>query len=416
MSNRLPAAVRVLRNATLQGGETADVVLDGPVVAQVVPAGTTAGSDHDDGVLDLTGFVLLPAAAEPHAHLDKSRTWELARPPEGDLVQAIEQFRAFVADETVESIAARARATALDLLTHGVTAIRSHVDLLPGDQPLRGVRALLAVREELRDLVDIELVALADDKIPTETFERALELGVDLIGGAPHLTPDPPAELDRLLSLAERLGRSVDLHTDENLDGALTIVRFARRVATWTSAHATAGHCVRLGTLPLDELRAVIDEVVAADLGVISLPITNLYLQGWQQPVATPRGLTALRPLIEAGARLAAGADNVRDPFNPVGRCDPFETVSLLVTAGHLSIAEAYHLVSEGARAVMRLPAAGPQPGAQAEFLAVRGRSLAEAAATADPNRHVIHRGMLVASSTCTVDIATPASRDRVSV
>lgn len=410
MSNRLPAVVRVLRNATLRGGETADVVLDGPVVAEVVPAGEAAA---DGPELDLSGYLLLPAPAEPHAHLDKSRTWELARPPEGDLMQALEQFHAFVADETVGSIAARARATALDLLAHGVTAIRSHVDLLGGDRPLRGVEALLRVREELRDLVDIELVALADDQMPSEVFERALELGVDLIGGAPHLAQDPPAELDRLLGLAERLGRSVDLHTDENLDGEPTIVPFARRVAGWTTATATAGHCVRLGTLPRHELRAAVKEIVAADLGVVSLPITNLYLQGWQQPVATPRGLTALRQLIDAGARLAAGADNVRDPLNPVGRCDPFETVSLLVTAGHLSIAESYHLVSDGARAVLRLPAAGPVPGARAELLAVRGRSLAEVAATADPNRHVIHRGMLVASTTCTVDIATAASTDR---
>ncbi len=413
MSDRLPYVVRVLRNATLPEGGVVDVVLDGEIVTEVVPAGEAPAGAAE---LDLSGYLLLPAAAEPHAHLDKSRTWELAKPPVGDLVQAIEQFRAFSATETVESVAARARATALDMLSKGITAIRSHVDLLRGDQPLRGVHALLQVREELRGLLDLELVALADDQTPTAVFEEALELGVDLVGGAPHLAADPPAEVDRLLGLAERTGRSVDLHTDENLDGSPTIVQFARRVAGWTTATATAGHCVRLGTLPEDELRETIADVVAADLGIVALPITNLYLQGWDRPVATPRGLTALRPLIEAGARLAAGADNVRDPFNPVGRCDPFETVSLLVTAGHLAIDEAYGLVSAGARAVLRLPAAGPEPGAQADFLAVRGGSLPEVAATADPNRHVLHRGRLVASTTCSVTMAAPASRDRVFV
>src|SRR5439155_16536513 len=112
----------------------------------------------------------------------------------------------------------------------------------------------------------------------------------------------------------------------------------------------SAGHCVRLGTLPLDELAEVVAAIAAADIGVISLPITNLYLQGWADPVATPRGLTAVRALLDAGVRVAGGADNVRDPYNPLGRSDALETAMLLVAAGHLSVSEAYHAVSAGAR------------------------------------------------------------------
>lgn len=412
MTVSVPQRLDVLRNAALADGRVVDVVLDGELVADVVAAGTAVPAASE---LDLDGFVLLPAAAEPHAHLDKSRTWESADPPFGDLATAIEQFRAFSATETVESIAARAEQTALEMLAKGFTAIRSHVDLLRGDEPLRGVEALLRVRERLAGLMDIELVALADDRIDTAVFEDALDLGVDLVGGVPHLAADPDAELDRLLSLAESRGASVDLHTDESLDGAVTLGAFARRVAGWESATASAGHCVRLGTLPVEERDAVIAEVVAADLGIITLPITNLYLQGWHDDVSTPRGLTAVRALLDAGARLGAGADNVRDPFNPLGRCDPFETVSLLVTVAHTTLDEAYRLVSTGARDVMRLPEAGPVPGARAELLAVRGASLYQAAATADPNRHVIHRGRLVASTTCTVAVAAvPAPTDRV--
>lgn len=420
MTVPVPQQLGVLRNATLADGRVVDVLIDGETVADVVPAGAARPAA---GELDLDGYVLLPAAAEPHAHLDKSRTWELADPPFGDLGSAIAQFRAFSATETVASIAARAEQTALEMLAKGYTAIRSHVDLLRGDAPLRGVEALLQVRERLAGLMDIELVALADDQIDTAVFEAALDLGVDLVGGVPHLSADPDAELDRLLTLAESRGASVDLHTDESLGGAVTLGAFARRVAGWrreaggSGATASAGHCVRLGTLPQDERDAVVAEVVAADLGVITLPITNLYLQGWETPVSTPRGLTAVRALLDAGARLGAGADNVRDPFNPLGRCDPFETVSLLVTAAHTTLDEAYRLVSTGARDVMRMPDAGPVPGARAELLAVRGGSLHQAASTADPNRHVIHRGRLVASTTCTVSIAAgsaPAPTDRV--
>ena len=86
---------------------------------------------------------------------------------------------------------------------------------------------------------------------------------------------------------------------------------------------------------------SLVSAVVAAGIGVIANPITNLYLQGWGDDVATPRGLTAVRALVDAKARFAAGADNVRDPFNPLGRSDPFETAMLLVTAGHLTVDEA---------------------------------------------------------------------------
>src|SRR4029453_5160019 len=94
-----------------------------------------------------------------------------------------------------------------------------------------------------------------------------------------------------------------------------------------------------------------------------------------------------------------AGADNVRDPFNPVGRSDAFETAGLLVVAGHLTPAEAYHAVSSGARSVMGLPAAGAGGAASAELLAIRGTSFDDVMASASPDRYVIHAGRLVAHS-----------------
>jgi cytosine deaminase len=104
--------------------------------------------------------------------------------------------------------------------------------------------------------------------------------------------------------------------------------------------------------------------------------------------------------------RVAAGADNVRDPFNPVGRSDALETASLLVTAGHLTLAEAYDAVSVGARSVMALPFAGVQVGAAAELLAVRGTNLSDVIANASADRYVIHAGSLVAQSSVTYSVA----------
>lgn len=358
-------------------------------------------------MLDLTGYVLLPAPAEPHAHLDKARSWDLIAPPMGDLVKAIESWHAFSDAMTVSSIADRAHTQALAMLRNGTTAIRCHVDLLPGPDPLRGARALLRVRDELRDLLDLELVTLCTDLVPDAVIEEALDLGLDLVGGAPHLATDPLGEVRRLLAIAESRGVGADLHTDEALDGEPTILEFARIVRDW-QVPVSAGHCVRLGTLDEADLAEVVDAVLASDIGIITLPITNLYLQGWEHPVATPRGLTAVRTLLDAGVRLGAGADNVRDPFNPVGRSDALETASLLVTAAHLTLDEAYAAVSTGARNVMSLPEAGPTPGAAAELLAVRADSLAEVIAEASPERLVIHAGSLVARSNLSIELAAP--------
>ena len=404
----LPRRLSQLTNATLADGSHVDVALDGPVVNGVFPAGSL-GERSDGTSLDLANFLLLTAPAEPHAHLDKALSWDLIDPPMGDLELAIESWRDYSAVMTVESITDRARHAALLLLRQGTTAVRTHVDLLVGDDPMRGVRALVRVRDELSELMDIELVALAGPFVPSEQVVEALELGVDLVGGAPHLSEDPIADLRRLIGIAEHHGVGADIHTDESLTGAPTLGEYARLVRDWT-VPASAGPCVRLGTLEPTELAAVISEVLASDLGIISLPITNLYLQGWQHPVGTPRGLTALRALLDAGVRVGAGADNVRDPFNPVGRSDALETASLLVSAGHLTLDEAYAAVSCGARSVMSLPVAGVQVGAVAELLAVRGTNLSDVIANASADRFVIHAGRLVARSTVTYDVASSLS------
>ncbi len=418
MTADLPRPVALLRGATLASGDVVDVAITGGTVTDVAPAGTRPanGAPAPGAVLDLSGYLLLTAPAEPHAHLDKALSFDLIRPPLGDLGSAIDSWVDYAHGMTVESIADRARTQALAMLAAGITAVRSHVDVLSShgtatvDQALRGARALVQVREELRGLIDIELVALAGHLSPDAHVDAVLDLGVDLVGGAPHLADAPERDLDRLLAIAERRGIGVDLHTDESLDGPLTIERYARAVRDWPrDRQYSAGHCVRLGTLPPERLAEVIAEVAASDLGVISLPITNLYLQGWQHPVSTPRGLTTLRALLDAGVRVAAGADNVRDPFNPVGRSDALETASLLVTAGHLTPDEAYLLVSDGARDVMGLPPAGPRVGAAAELLAVRGTSLLDVIANAPADRIVIHDGRVVAETRVTRTIAAPA-------
>ena len=126
---------------------------------------------------------------------------------------------------------------------------------------------------------------------------------------------------------------------------------------------------------------------------MVALPATNLYLQGRDHQQAMPRGLTAVRALLDAGATVAAGADNLQDPFNPVGRACPFETAALAVLSAHLLPEEAWSAVSSWSAAATGRPSAGVEVGAAADLIAVPAWSVRESIATGAPARRVWRRG-----------------------
>jgi cytosine deaminase len=393
--------LQLLRSATLADGSVVDVRIGRQCGHAVITAVTLAGGHPGEAGLDLSGYLLMTAPAEPHAHLDKALSWDALQPELGDLNDAIDTWRDGSSNFDEESFRHRARSAALNLLRNGTTAVRTHVDVLMGDDPLRGVRAVDAVRRELREVMDIELVALLKAYSGVELLHAALDAGADLVGGSPHSAPDPHGELARLLGAAEARGVGTDLHTDEFLHGDHhTIAAYAERAGRWPAGRVrTASHCTRLGTMTAVELNALTPLIATAGMGVVANPITNLYLQGRDTPAATPRGITAVAALRAAGVTVAAGADNVRDPFNPLGRSDALETAMLAVIAGHVHPEVAIAMVTDDARAVLGLPRAGPTVGARAELLAVRGTSVPDVIANAPADRVVIHDGCVVSRS-----------------
>jgi len=140
----------------------------------------------------------------------------------------------------------------------------------------------------------------------------------------------------------------------------------------------------------------VSERIAEAGISVIALPSSNLYLQGRGHAVGAPRALTAIGPLRAAGVNVAAGADNLQDPFNPVGRADCLETASLMVMAGHLLPADAYATVSNAARMAMGLRAAGTQVGMAADLVVLPAATIREAIAFAPAERTVIRGGTVV--------------------
>jgi cytosine deaminase len=406
----------LLRSATLADGSRVDVRIDGDRIGAVGPAGSLEPAPGAEAH-DLDGYLLLPAPAEPHAHLDKAFTADRVPNPAGDLPGAIDAWIEHRKTIDVADAMERGRAALRAALTHGATAIRSHVDVGEGIG-LRSLEALLALRGEFEGLVQLQLVALVSRPVtgPDGAENRAmlraaLELGADLVGGAPHVDPDPPEAMRFCMEMATEFGRPVDLHMDETLDPA---VLYLPHLVRWVLDHGfphpvTASHCVSLGIQPAATQAEVAGALAAAGVAVVTMPQTNLYLQGRGYETSAPRGITALRHLMAAGVEVAAGGDNVQDPFNPMGRGDPLETAGLLVTAAHLAPDHAYRLVSVAARRVMGLPPVEVAPGFPADLLAVAASSLRAAIATASPDRFVFTGGRLVARTRIERVVAGPA-------
>ena len=399
---REPAGELLLRGATNRAAQRVDVLLGGGRVVEVAPPGgltrVPAGVSQE---IDLDGYVLLPGVAEPHAHLDHALTWELLNTGYVELPQAIaawaEATRTLDAGETRDRILRALE----EYLAHGVTAVRSHSVPCLGDRPLAALAAWQGVRKAVAGVMDLQVVFMSRIDTPSDLIRAAVDAGADLIGGVPYMTADPAAENERLLSLAAELRVGVDLHVDEELDASVASLEdLATRVAArGLPQRVTASHCVSLGIQDPGQAARTITRVAEAGLGVVTLPYTNLYLMGRAAQTSPPRALTALRPLLAAGVPVAGGGDNLRDPFNPVGRADPLVVAALLVSAGHLTIAEAYDAVSVQARRVLGLPSADVVAGAVADLLAVRAKSLDDAVARSPEDRIVIRAGRVVACS-----------------
>ena len=399
-----------LRNITTADGATGDLaVVEGTVSTAVDDLAGTSG-------VDATGWMSLPPLADMHAHIDKAYTWEMAGRPAGSLEDAVACWQRFGARLTEEQITTHARRALMAALRAGVTTMRTHVNFHEGVDPLRGLRAVVALRAEFSGLVDLQVVAMHGHLHEDDLIREAISRGADLLGGAPHLSPDPIAEMDRTIALAEEAGIGVDLHTDETLDPhSLDIVHLSRITAHWPADRTrSAGHCVSLAVQQPEALTEVLATAAAAGLSIITNPLTNLYLQGWENPVSTPRAIPPLRAIREAGIALAAGGDNVQDPFNPLGNGDMVDVAAALVIAGHLSPAEAWQVSSAGRSLLGLRPAAG-EHGDVADMVLVRASSIAEALAERAPDRVVVREGRVVATrrlSTATVDIDTHAPKE----
>jgi len=376
----------------------------------VTGAGPTLDAVPGEAVVDCAGLVLLPAGAEPHVHLDKVGTIGAAPNPSGELMGAVRAWLAHAPSLTFEDVRRRATAAVDDYVRSGTTAVRTNVNLHAAIS-LDVLDALVQVKVDVAARCDLQVVALFMPPLsgPSELavanrrlVDVAMERGADAIGSAPVTDADPVATIELLAGAAARWGRPIDLHIDETLDGSSrTLVTFAEAVARHgLGGRATAGHCVSLGMHEEAEQAATAELLASVGVAVVALPPTNLWLQGRSRPTATPRGVTAVRALLDAGVAVATGADNIEDPFCPLGRADLVDAARLLALTAHLSPAEAWAAASTTARATLGLEPAGLRVGERADLLAIEGADLGQALARASARRIVLRAGRVVAETT----------------
>ncbi|MFF1645477.1 amidohydrolase family protein [Streptomyces sp. NPDC058240] len=367
----------VLCGARLTDGRVVDVRLGGGRIEAVGTAGSLTAPGPR---MDLRGYLLLPAPAEPHAHSDTALTADGTGPgTPGPVSHRPEDIRR----RTIEA--------ALLQLGHGATALRSHVRI--GDvQGLASLEAVLQARRSLSGLADLTPVAVprlltgvagADN---LAMLRDAVKMGVGAVGGCPDLDPDPAGYAEAVLEVAAEQGCPVDLHTDG--DDPARLGRLAA-MAGGLRPGVSLGPCAGLSLLPPQAAARAADQLAAAEVTVICLP------QGGCCGTEG-RGTAPVRLLRAAGVRVAAGSGALRDIANPVGRGDPLEAAYLLASQHGLPATEAYEAVSSVARAATGLPGVRVEAGFPAELLAVRGEQLPGALSLAY-SRIVVHRGRVVA-------------------
>ena len=397
---------RVLRSGTTRP-ERLDLSIgtDGRV-ASIGPALPATGAK----TIDLAGKLVVPGLVDAHQHLDKSRTRRSVHNPSGTLEGAIAGYRDFAARVKREDMIARAEHTLDTCVARGTVAIRSHTNIDPQTE-VRGVEAMVELRERCADRITLQVVAHVTSDATRmrdaarKWIEQAIAAGADVIGGVPAFSDDPIAFMDMVFDLAERHGLPIDMHIDEHLDAAnIMFDPLIERTRTHgMQGRVVASHSSALSALPSKDAQRIIEGLATAGIGIITLPAANLFLQGRDADALPPRGLTRVRELRAAGVTVAAGSDNIQDPFVPTGSGDLLEIARWTLLAGHLGLndlAPAFDMVSRAPAQIMGLADnGGIREGARADFLITDADDHEDLVASGALTRAVMVGGRVVAGA-----------------
>lgn len=393
----------IIRSARLDSGAVLDLGIASGRLLSCTPRLSARGERE----IDAAGRYTFPGFVDPHLHLDKALSRDEVAEPAETLGQAIQASRRLKEHWSEEAIEARATRAVRLALRGGTTALRTHADVDP-IIGLRGFHALRRVRERFQGRVRIQIVAFPQEGLDPQghvegMLRQALQEGADAVGGIPALSPNPRGHIDRIFAIATDAAADIDMHIDESDDPSdLWIESLAEKtLAEGYQGRVVASHCTSLAAVPVAVLRRVAAKVKAADISIVTLPSTNLHLQGRADRPPVRRGIAPVRQLLAAGINVAFGSDNIRDAFTPFGNARMLETGLLLAHAGHLGTEEGLRTVismatRNGARA-LRLRQYGLEVGSQATLVVLNSQSPVDALLGIAPPLWVLAHGEAVA-------------------
>ena len=404
----------LIRNATLPDGRTGVdlLVRDGRIAAVGEQLFAHQPPPADVELIDAEGWLLSPPFVDAHFHLDSTLSYGLPRVnASGTLLEGIALWGELKPLLTQEALVERAMQYCDWAVAKGLLAIRSHVDIC--DERLLAVRALLEVKQRVAPYLDLQLVAFPQDGLlrapgALANLKRALDLGVDVVGGIPHFerTSEQGAESVRLLcELAAERGLPVDMHCDESDDPLSrhieTLAFHARRLGL--EGRVTGSHLTSMHSMDNYYVSKLIPLIREAGVQVVANPLINITLQGRHDSYPKRRGMTRVPELMAAGVNLAFGHDCVMDPWYSLGSADMLEVAQMGLHVAQMTsqaqMQACFDAVTVNAARVMGLVDYGLTPGCQADFVLLQARSAVEALRLRPPRLRVIRRGRLLAST-----------------
>jgi len=363
--------------------------------------------------LDAEGRLASPPLVDCHLHLDASLTAGKPRYNEsGTLLEGIEVWGELKGSLTEEDVFSRASEIVRWSVAQGTLFIRAHADVSGENEAM--VRGLLRVRDELADLVTMQVTAFPQDGIfarkgDEERLENAIRLGVDCVGGIPHYEPTTELglrEVHRVFELAEEHGRRIDVHCDETDDPNS---RFLEVMADDTVKHGltgrvTASHCTAMGSYEPYYSSKLHGFLRRAGINIVVNPYANSLIQGRLDPYPKRRGFAQLKELLRAGVNVSLGNDVIMDPWYLLGKADLLHAASLALHFTYMSgLDEIPELLacatSRGARTLGVEDEYGIEEGKPAHFVVFDAPSPVEVMRLLPARRWVVRNGAVIAET-----------------
>jgi len=399
----------IIRNANLPDGRKGmDIAAENGRIVEVGPKIDARATRE----IDATDRLATPPFVDSHFHLDSTLSYGQPRVNKsGTLLEGIDLWGELKPHLTVENIKARAIALCHWAIARGTLAIRSHVDV--SDDRLLAVSALLEVREEIKPYIDLQLVAFPQDgyfRYPASAanLERALDLGIEVVGGIPHFErtmEQGTASIKALCEIAADRGLRVDMHCDESDDP------LSRHIETLTfhtqrlglEGRVTGSHLTSMHSMDNYYVSKLLPLMAEARMHVVANPLINITLQGRHDTFPKRRGLTRVKELMEAGINVAFGHDALMDPWYSFGTYDLIEVAHMGLHVAQMTGAsqmrQIFEAITNNGASALGLEGYGLEPGCHADIVILQARDPQEALRLKPVRLHVIRRGRVIAET-----------------